>query len=243
MLVAVAILLTGCIQTTRRADPALEASPPEIRSVLLMPPDVTLARLTTGGVEEVEPDWTAAARRNLADALQVALAARVVDLVAYAPADEEGARMPAEDLALVRLHRLVAAAVLQYKYGAARLPTKKGRFDWTLGGTARRLAGRFGAQYGLFIHVHDTYASWGRKIVATLAGGLGIYLPQGETIGFASLVDLRTGQLVWAQLLRSRFADLRRPEGAEEVAAALLRGFPTDRRGPPAEPAAEEAKP
>jgi hypothetical protein len=55
----------------------------------------------------------------------------------------------------------------------------------------------------------------------------------GMQVGVASLVDLRTGQVVWHNLLVDQTGDLRNPAGARETADDLLKGV----RGavPPAE--------
>ena len=48
----------------------------------------------------------------------------------------------------------------------------------------------------------------------------------GMQIGVASLVDLRTGQVVWHNLLVDQTGDLRTPTGASETAGDLLKRFP-----------------
>jgi hypothetical protein len=47
----------------------------------------------------------------------------------------------------------------------------------------------------------------------------------GVQIGLASLVDLRTGQVVWHNLLMDQTGDLRDPKGAHETAGDLLKGI------------------
>ncbi len=48
----------------------------------------------------------------------------------------------------------------------------------------------------------------------------------GQRIGFASLVDLETGNVVWFNLLVGGFGDLREPGGARSAMGDLLAGFP-----------------
>ena len=55
----------------------------------------------------------------------------------------------------------------------------------------------------------------------------------GMQVGVASLVDLRTGQVVWHNLLIDQTGDLRNLQGARETAGDLLKGV----RGAPAVPA------
>ena len=46
----------------------------------------------------------------------------------------------------------------------------------------------------------------------------------GTQVGVASLVDLRTGQVVWHNLLVDQTGDLRNLQGARETAGDLLKG-------------------
>ena len=46
----------------------------------------------------------------------------------------------------------------------------------------------------------------------------------GMQVGLASLVDLRTGQVVWHNLLVDQTGDLRNLQGARETAGDLLKG-------------------
>jgi hypothetical protein len=48
----------------------------------------------------------------------------------------------------------------------------------------------------------------------------------GQQLGVATLVDLRTGQVVWFNLLAKQSGDLREPGGADAAVAQLLGGMP-----------------
>jgi hypothetical protein len=50
-------------------------------------------------------------------------------------------------------------------------------------------------------------------------------------VGLASLVDLRTGLVVWHNLLLDQTGDLRDPAGARETADDLLKGIRTQGTG------------
>jgi hypothetical protein len=58
---------------------------------------------------------------------------------------------------------------------------------------------------------------------------LGVGLAGGSQQGYASLVDLRDGRLVWFNALRRATGDLREPGSAEETLDALLQAFPSAR--------------
>jgi hypothetical protein len=55
---------------------------------------------------------------------------------------------------------------------------------------------------------------------------LGIGLQGGMQLGFASLVDLQTGQIVWFNRLMSEVGDLRTPEAAQNAIEELLANLP-----------------
>ena len=48
----------------------------------------------------------------------------------------------------------------------------------------------------------------------------------GEQVGYASLVDLHTGRVVWFNRLSRMSGDLREPAPARETVEALLKDFP-----------------
>jgi uncharacterized 2Fe-2S/4Fe-4S cluster protein (DUF4445 family) len=56
---------------------------------------------------------------------------------------------------------------------------------------------------------------------------LGVSIPLGSQQIFASLVDLRTGQVVWFNVATAGpQADIRTPEGANLLVKDLLKGVP-----------------
>ncbi len=77
------------------------------------------------------------------------------------------------------------------------LPTKGKYLDWTLGSGTNLLRDRYGADYAMFMYLHDTYTSAGRAFVMLGAAALGVGMQGGQQLGYTSLVDLRTGKMVW----------------------------------------------
>ena len=55
---------------------------------------------------------------------------------------------------------------------------------------------------------------------------LGVGIAGGSQIGYASLVDLNDGRIVWFNDLRRASGDLREAEPAKETVEVLLKGFP-----------------
>ncbi len=82
--------------------------------------------------------------------------------------------------------------------------------------------------YALFLHAEDSFASTGRVALQVLgvAGCLvGFCAPNvggGGQFAYASLVNLRTGEVVWFNVLQSRIGDIRTPAGAAEMVERLL---------------------
>ena len=199
----------------------------EVR-VLLMPPQIVLGEVTAGGLVEPNAAWTATAKKNLTDAIRENLYVRNGTLVSYKPPEGDMA-LEHEHNQLIKLHEVVGGAILQHKYRyGAPLATKEGKFDWTLGNGVQLLRDEYNADYALFVYVHDTYASSGRMLLS-VALSLMFFFPvhagSGQQ-GFATLVDLETGDILWFNRLVSMSGNLRSPEPAREVATKLLTDLP-----------------
>jgi hypothetical protein len=102
------------------------------------------------------------------------------------------------------------------------LPSKQGKFDWSLGPSVAAISRSHQADYALFLYVRDSYATAGRVAVIAVAAILGVGVPGGSQIGFSSVVDLKTGDIVWFNWLARGHGDLRTPEAAGETVKALV---------------------
>ncbi len=195
--------------------------------VLLMPVDIELSELSAGGIPFPKAEWTEAAKGHVSVALDEFLNARNATLVAYqAPPDlsPEAHRQGQ----LIKLHGAVGNAVLVHKFNPAfALPTVRDKFDYTMGkGVGVLGGGAGGADYALFVYIRDSYVSGERVAVIIFGALLGVGIPGGVQIGFASLVDLETGDIVWFNRLVSTVGDLRTPEPAKKTVENLLSDFP-----------------
>ena len=190
--------------------------------VVVMPVDVELFSLSAGGVAEPKADWTAAAHGHMKTALgeKAATLGLAATMMEEAAADEFGE--------LVSLHAAVARSIaLHHGLGGSwALPTKAGKLDWSFGDVMQPLAIKTGARYGLFVWVRDSYASAERKATMVALALFGIGITGGAQVGYASLVDLQTGQVVWFNRLARASGDLREAKPAAESMDALLTGFP-----------------
>jgi hypothetical protein len=222
LLVTAALLLAGCVAPIQRQTPQLRRTE-HVPTVVVMPIDLELSELTAGGLEEPRADWTDAALKNWRAALEARAEHYRVKLVDYRP-DRGTPEEQATSLELQRLHRAVGSAVLAHHYQRAlELPTKGEKFDWSLGPAVAAIAQAQGADYALFLYVRDSYVSPGRVALIVVAAVLGtIGIPGGAQVGFASMVDLKTGDIVWFNRLARGSGDLRTPEAAAETVDALV---------------------
>ena len=196
---------------------------PKGAAVVIMPTDIELFSISGGGVLEPKADWTEAATQHFKTALrdkEQKLGLRTLEL-----ADKD-----ADELAEVNtLHAAVAQAIALHHFGPLPLPTKEGKLDWSLGEPVGAIKKLTGADYALFSWVRDSYASAERQAamvgIAILTLGRAVPLG-GAQVGYASLVDLNTGRVLWFnRLLRGR-GDLREADKAAETVETLLEEFP-----------------
>lgn len=222
---ALAAALLGCSTTKHhRADGMVSASGlGRGATVLLMEPDIQLSELLASGVQEPRLDWTQAARVHVDQAIDAALAQREARVARFVESTEPELRERQRQLIL--LNGAVGTSILINRYvGNNGLPHKGGAFDWTLGRGARELDGA--ARYALFVFLHDSYATGTRKALAAGLMLVGVGVSLGQQIGFASLVDLDDGRIVWFNLLSAQSGDLRNPTDAAAAVGQLLDGVP-----------------
>lgn len=190
--------------------------------VAVMPPDIELFSLSAGGVSEPRADWTSAAREHV----KTALAQRTRTLGLAADFFDE--RQADEFAEPIGLQNAVASAIWVHHAGQRTLPlpTKHDKLDWSLGDSVRPIAQQTGHRYGLFVFVRDSYASAERKAAMIGLALLGLALMPGSQVGYASLVDLESGQVVWFNPLVRMTGDLREIDSATETVAELLGNLP-----------------
>jgi hypothetical protein len=123
----------------------------------------------------------------------------------------------------------VADAVIEFQFfKGGRLPTKvkNKTFEWSLGPGLSDIAALKGADYLLLINTLDEIGSTGRKMLQAVGFLAGVWIKAGVHSGYAGLVDLHTGELVWLNADRQMGGDVRTTEGAEKRIGQLLEGFP-----------------
>jgi hypothetical protein len=189
------------------------------KRVVMIEPDVELDELTAGGILEPHADWTKAAKEFIAADVRETLSRRSVDLTLADTASDP------RETQLVKLHAAVGNAILLHTV-LLPLPNKHNALDWELGPGTNILRDHYKSDYALFIFVRDSYSSSGRKALMLFAAMAGIGVSGGVQTGFASLVDLRTGRIVWFNRLARPTGDLRTAKPATDTVADLLAGLP-----------------
>jgi hypothetical protein len=232
---AASVALSGCVQTRQYAD--VQFTPPSGNyKLLILRPDVTVGSLTTGGMVEPRADWTDQARSSIVEALKSQQAARGGNITII----EHRSALPGvseQELADVeRLNFAVDQSIVLHKYLGDYLPTKRSKgLDWTLGADAVKLGQKTGYDYALFLHAEDQVASGGRVALGLLGFAgcfIGFCAPNiggASQLDYASLVDLKTGEVVWFNVVSAssavpgiKFGDLRTPAGAAQMIERLL---------------------
>lgn len=194
--------------------------------VVLMPPDIKYYLLTAGGVPEPHKEWTDAAQANFTAAAIDFSKSMGSDLTIVDPDNIGDLEVEYE-----ALHSAVGLTILNHHFGMIKLPSKgKGEvFDWSLGPGVQKLAEQHNADYGLFVFYRDYQASGGRVAFAILAAAMQVGVPLGSEQGFASLVDLRTGDLVWFNVVGAGSGEMRDREGAVTAVNTLFKDIPTNK--------------
>jgi hypothetical protein len=170
--------------------------------VLIFRPEIKIGEQTTAGLFQTNAEWNMAARKD----------------------SEQDSAILADYRALFRT--VVRSAIRHKLFGSETLPSKIDRFDWSLGDGVSRIAPESKADYGLFLFSHDGFESPGRKAAQIVASLRGARDAGGAHLGYAALVDLKNGNLIWLNVDLKTVGDVRTAEGANQRIEQLLAGFP-----------------
>lgn len=222
-ILAAALLITaGCATTASVQQIDRLESVGEDPRILLMPPDIRYYLLTAGGVPEPNAEWTEAAQENFAVALRDYAASIGANIRSIDKSD-----LSEDEIRYETLHSAVGVTIIQNHFGMYKLPSKGGTFDWTLGPEIRSIGENYDADYAMFVFYRDYQASGGRIAMAILAAAAGAAASTGGEYGFASLVDLNTGDIVWFNIVTVGSGELRESDGAASAVRVLFKDIPT----------------
>lgn len=218
---ALSLMLCACQTMVRKNTSAAFDWSSSTRRVVLVEPDVELGALEAGGGFEPRADWTASAHKFIYDDVAAHLQQKGAELVGADHLTDP------HEVQIAKLHGAVGQAILLHLYNAAlKLPSKGDALDWSLGPGAAALKNHYGADYALFVYIRDSYTSTGRALLMIGAAMFGVGVQGGQQTGFASLVDLRTGNIVWFNRIISGTGDLRTAAPAQKTVDDLLKDLP-----------------
>ena len=229
---ALGLSLASCATPTSRTNASATFEwTSSTKRVLLVEPDIQLSLLDAGGVLEPRADWTETARGVISRGVRDHFNKNGAELI--------GAEDPSpREVQLMKLHNAVGLAILTHLYGPAggsnanQLPNKGSVLDWTLGPGTNEMRDHYGADYALFVFVRDSYSSTAKKVldvftvVAGAALGVAVIPGGGSQVAFASLVDLRSGNIVWFNRTVDTMGDLRDEAADTRATSELLKDIP-----------------
>ena len=210
-----AIFVSGCVTNAPQiAQITTLQSKTETPRILLMPLDVELSLLTTGGITEPKADWTESATGFIHNSLSNKSASLNFEIIDFDP----GKLQHQERLEQVqRLHSAVGATILEQRM--VPLPSNKGEFTYSLGSDAIILGENYDADYAMYMFIRDSYASSGRQALIAVSAIASAFVPVpvatgGVQAGYVSLVDLKpeilSGLTAW-QVHLAIYANKRSP--------------------------------
>jgi hypothetical protein len=194
--------------------------------IVMFPASVEVYEIGAGG-PVLKQDWTETAREHVRRVLERELAQRKITVVPYQEPEPGERRL--QHIQIVKVHGLVGQAILRHSYGGeiTRLPNKAGRFDWSLGPGASALREDHGdADYALFVSFAEGHSSGGRVAMNVAGAILGGQIVTGRQTGLASLVDLKTGDVVWFHRNVESDGDLRTESDAAKAVKRLFKELP-----------------
>ncbi len=218
-----AFLLSGCAATGAVKQVERLESVGENPRFLIVTPDVKYYLLPTGGVPQLHAEWTEAARENFVNSLLEFAGERNIEIVSMPPSGQ----LDETEIAYQNLYSAVGSTVLTHHYGTFKLSTKQGTFDWSLGPGVSAIGAKYDADYALFSFYRDYQATGGRVAFSIFAAMAGVGVLTGVEVGYASLIDLRTGDIVWFNQILSGTGELREPDKARAAVDGLFRNMPT----------------
>ena len=213
--------------------------------IVVFRPDVAVGSQKVSGLVEPNAEWTEAARANIQAKLVERAELLNADLTFIDELEGEDAELLTEYRGLFEA---VSSSIFTHVTVGDKLATKTERvlvrqangrnkkrnvqqLDWTLGPGAAQLREATGADYAMFVFTNDAYGDSGRK-AAQVAGMLGciigvcVTVASGVHVGYAGLVELETGNIVWFNTDLSIGGDPREIDGAEKRVRQLMEGFP-----------------
>lgn len=225
LVIALGLTLSAC--TSTRPYQVSDDERPSAKRILLMPTDVVVLQVGTTGLPLPRERWTQKVQNGFASTARELLSDRGRQLVRYRTDDNAVVPYQREELPAIRMQRAVMQTVLNQRYGDAAPLPDAAPANWTLGTSVAPLRQAYDADLALFLIYRQATSSTGRTVMTLVQTALfGAIQPTSQSVAFASLVDLRTGELVWTNVLQAQGFDTNEPNAINERARELLTEMP-----------------
>ena len=187
-----------------------------------MPIDIEICELSLAGLCEPKADWTQNSKENIILGFQEILKTRNASLVKFKKKINNDSINQ-----IIKLHTQTGHEIINNEYGQFSMPTKE-EFNWSIGKKVNLLNFEDKSDYALFLFFRDQYSSQERVVYSILTAVLfpGVIPIGGRQVAFASLVDLKNGNIVWFNGYYRSFGDVRDLESAKKTLEKLFEQFP-----------------
>ncbi len=196
---------------------------PDTARILLLRPDISVYEQAAGGIDIPDAAGTNKARGAFIAGLTAALQERGMTLAPMPELKDGNIQLLADYRSMIKL--LVDTAMKHQLFPGDTLPTKPKAFDWTVGPGIARLGELLGGDYALFVYSADSYSSRGRNALLTIGVMGNTQDDASKHVGYAGLVDLRDGNLLWLYANVQMTGDIRTEKGARLRTLKMLTGF------------------
>lgn len=227
--------LTGCAAgKSYRASSLFESYFDSKRTIAVMPIDAKMFQLTAGGLSELMDEWSEDVKMKLSHCIREELnTIHSVDLsfIDYKKLSEEERDFLKEQNGL---YSAVGGSIVWHTYmPASTFKHKMDNFDYTLGADISRISNITQADTLLFCTARNYIWTAGRasaqafSLVVGAFTGLYFMLPSGPELIAVSLIDAKTGDIIWFDYI-PRQGDLREEKICKQRVEKLFNSLPRD---------------
>ena len=235
LLIAIAVLVFLLPSPLRaselvRAHPNLASKLLGIKTVLLLPPRISMYEIGAGDTPEKMEDWGTAAQQNVIQAMEARAATLHLTRLDEQSLDK-AARDNYDETRL--LYEVVGGSISFHTFDyncPCHFPEKAREFVYSLGSEIQKLAPQ--ADAFLLIEGFDQRSSGGRLALQAarllIGAALGVVAtgPRGANLTTVALVESKTGTILW--FYRTLYSyDLREATSASMFVGDVLKEFPT----------------
>ncbi len=203
-----ALVLAGCAVSPSLVYHSPDAQfPPMEPSIVVLPADVVVSRMTAGGDLEARLDWSESVSAALRAAMKEHMYSRGIRFREY------GDVLRDQDVNAIRSINVLLDAIELSQLKTADLSARGTTFmggdrDYVLGETERSGFEEFDTDYALLVVLRANRASGGRIATAVLAGVAGVAIETSSMQFRSALIDLRDGHVKWANFDDSALQDV-----------------------------------